>query len=61
LNIIAIIPKVITQKFSPFSNSVTTTATAYYWTFLFYPQTYKVFGNLIGLDFRKCPVVWFSP
>ncbi len=31
---------------------------SYYWTFLFYPQTYKVFVNLIGLDFRKCPVVW---
>ncbi len=30
---------------------------SYYWTFLFYPQTYKVFVNLIGLDFRKCPVV----
>jgi hypothetical protein len=33
----------------------------YYWTFLFYPQTYKVFGNLIGLGVKqKCPVVWLS-
>ena len=31
---------------------------SYYWTFLFCPQTYKVSKNLIGLDFRKCPVVW---
>jgi len=34
---------------------------SYYWTFLCCPQTYKVSKNLIGLDFKKCPVVWPHP
>jgi len=27
------------------------------WTILLWEQTYKVSENLIGLNFRKCPVV----
>ena len=44
------------QLFHPVQ--ISTKAITYYWTFAEI-ETYKVFGNLIGLVAKqKCPVVW---